>query len=44
MYKMVLVYESRVGIVLNPKRMATEQGAYYAANIHLIEEFHNNSI
>ena len=28
----------RVGIVPNPKRMATEQGAYYAANIHLIEE------
>ena len=28
----------RVGIVPNPKRMATEQGAYYAANIHLINE------
>ena len=27
----------RVGIVLNPKRMATEQGAYYAANLHLME-------
>jgi len=34
----------RVGIIPNPKRMATEQGAYYAANIHLIEEFHNNFI
>jgi len=34
----------RVGIVPNPKRMATEQGTYYAANIHLIEEFHNNFI
>ena len=29
----------RVGIVPNPKRMATEQGAYYAANIYLIDEF-----
>ena len=28
----------RVGIEPNPKLMATEQGAYYAANIHLIEE------
>ena len=28
----------RVGIVPNPKRMATEQGAYYAANIYLIDE------
>ena len=28
----------RVGIVPNPKRMATEQGAYYAANIHLINK------
>ena len=27
----------RVGIVPNPKRMATEQGAYYAANLHLME-------
>ena len=27
----------RAGIVPNPKLMATEQGAYYAANIHLIE-------
>ncbi len=27
----------RVGIVPNPMLMATEQGAYYAANIHLIE-------
>ena len=34
----------RVGIVPNPKRMATEQGAYYAANIHLIEESNNNFI
>ena len=34
----------RVGIDPNPKRMATDEGAYYAANIHLIEEFHNNSI
>ena len=29
----------RVGIVPNPKLMATEQGAYYAANIHLIDKF-----
>ena len=29
----------RVGIVPNPKRMATEQGAYYAANIYLIDEY-----
>ena len=29
----------RVGIVPNPKLMATEQGAYYAANIHLINKF-----
>ena len=28
----------RVGIVPNPELMATEQGAYYAANIHLIKE------
>ena len=28
----------RVGIVPNPRRMATEQGAYYAANIYLIDE------
>ncbi|MDO4757501.1 MAG: hypothetical protein Q4A54_14235 [Parabacteroides sp.] len=28
----------RVGIVPNPKRMATEQGAYYAENIYLIDE------
>ena len=28
----------RVGIVPNPKRMATEQGAYYAANIHLVDK------
>ena len=28
----------RVGIVPNPKRMATEQGAYYAANFHLLNE------
>ena len=34
----------RVGIDPNPKRMATDEGAYYAANIHLIEGFHNNSI
>lgn len=27
----------RVGITPNPKRMATEQGAYYAKNIHLIK-------
>jgi uncharacterized protein len=27
----------RVGIVPNPMLMATEQGAYYAVNIHLIE-------
>lgn len=27
----------RVGIKPHPKRMATEQGAYYAENIHLIE-------
>ena len=27
----------RVGIVPNPKRMATEQGTYYAANLHLME-------
>lgn len=26
----------RVGIIPNPRKMATEQGAYYAANIHLI--------
>ena len=29
----------RVGIIPNPKLMATEQGAYYAANIHLIDKF-----
>lgn len=29
----------RVGIVPNPKHMATGQGAYYAANIHLIDKF-----
>ena len=29
----------RVGIVPNPKRMATEQGAYYAENIYLIDDF-----
>ena len=29
----------RVGITPNPMKMATEQGAYYAANIHLIENF-----
>ena len=34
----------RLGIVLDPKRMATEQGAYYAANIRMIEDFHNNPI
>lgn len=28
----------RAGIVPNPKRMATEQGAYYAENIYLIDE------
>ncbi len=28
----------RVGIVPNPKLMATEQGAYYAANINLINK------
>ena len=28
----------RVGIVPNPKRMATEQGAYYAKNLHLIKQ------
>lgn len=28
----------RVGIIPNPKLMATEQGAYFAANIHLIDE------
>ncbi len=28
----------RVGIVPNPKLMATEQGANYAANIHLINK------
>ena len=27
----------RVGIAPNPKLMATEQGAFYAANIHLID-------
>lgn len=29
----------RVGISPNPKLMATEQGAYYAANIHLLNVF-----
>ena len=28
----------RVGIAPNPKRMATEQGAYYAVNIYLIDK------
>lgn len=28
----------RVGIIPDPKRMATEQGAYYAENIYLIEQ------
>lgn len=28
----------RVGVKPNPKFMATEQGAYYAANIHFIDE------
>lgn len=28
----------RVGIVPNPKLMATEQGAFYAANINLINK------
>ena len=28
----------RVGIEPNPKRMATEQGAYYAGNLYLIDE------
>lgn len=32
----------RVGIVPNPKLMATKQGAYYAANIYLIEELNTN--
>lgn len=32
----------RVGIVPNPKLMATEQGTYYAANIHLIEELNKD--
>ncbi len=27
----------RVGIIPDPKRMATEQGAYYAENIHLMD-------
>ena len=31
----------RVGIAPNPKLMATEQGAYYAANIHLIDKIEN---
>lgn len=30
---------SRVGIRPNPKLMATEQGAYYAANIHLLDSY-----
>lgn len=29
----------RVGIVPNPQLMATEQGAYYAKNLHLISQF-----
>ena len=29
---------SRVGIVPNPRRMATEQGAYYAENLYLVNE------
>ena len=29
----------RVGIAPNPKRMATKQGAYYAANIHLVDKY-----
>ena len=29
----------RVGIIPDPERMATEQGAYYAKNMHLIERF-----
>ena len=28
----------RVGILPDPKRMATKQGAYYASNIHLINK------
>lgn len=32
----------RVGIVPYPKRMATEQGAYYAENIYLIEQLNEN--
>ena len=32
----------RVGIVPNPKLMATEQGAYYATNIHLIEQLNKD--
>ncbi len=28
----------RVGIAPNPKRMATKQGAYYAANIYLVDK------
>ena len=32
----------RVGIVPNPTLMATKQGAYYAANIHLIEKLNRN--
>ena len=30
---------SRVGIRPNPKLMATEQGAYYTANIHLLDSY-----
>ena len=29
----------RVGITPDPKKMATEQGAYYAVNIHLVENY-----
>lgn len=32
----------RVGIVPNPKLMATEQGAYYARNIHWIDNLNSN--
>jgi uncharacterized protein len=32
----------RVGIVPNPKLMATEQGAYYAKNIHWIDNLNSN--
>ena len=33
----------RVGIIPDPERMATEQGAYYAANIHLVNKMHIQS-